>query len=93
MELGFRAEVPTPGQEFALEAEHAFAPEAIVPVFPGSKEAATKRLLADVAIMASDIQDADELPDEDLLPLLESSRTLLQIVRDRMTEKARGRAS
>ncbi len=91
--LGFRAEVPVPGQEFVLEAEHAFAPEAVVPVFSGSKEAATKRLLSDVAIMASDIQDADELPDEDLLPLLESSRTLLQIVRDRMTEKARGRAS
>ncbi len=80
-ELGYRAEVPAPGQEFRLERGKVLPPAAVDSLgeirFP--QQMRQEDLLAEMADIIATLQE--ELPvSVDMISLLESSKTLLEIV-------------
>ncbi|MCF7936070.1 MAG: MBL fold metallo-hydrolase [Synergistales bacterium] len=91
-EAGFRAAIPEPGQEFQLTREPARQPAAVVPagLERSRAERNAEELVADIADLATLLKGREGHIPEEMLPLLESSRTLLSLARERCGCEERG---
>ncbi|HOO62816.1 MAG TPA: MBL fold metallo-hydrolase [Synergistaceae bacterium] len=82
-ELGYRAEVPAPGQEFRLEKGKILPPAAVD--FLGEIETPRtihqESILIEIADIVAALQEEEIPVSAEVLSLLESSKTLLEIVR------------
>lgn len=90
-EIGRPAIVPTPGQEILLSSRREEAEREILRVIPAASATdSVERLLSEIAVLASAIKEhAGPGKDyADILPLLQSSRTLLETADGRIAKEA-----
>jgi len=85
-ENGFRAAIPTLGQEFDLTPAREEIPAKVtareaVPCAPGG---AGNAILCDIDELVDSLKRAGRFDSDELIPLLESSRTLLETVKQRV---------
>ncbi len=88
-ELGYRAEVPAPGQEFRLEQGRDLAPAAVDSLgeIVHPRQIHQEDLLAEMADIIAALQEEENLLSPEMFSLLESSRTLLDVVRKSSLEE------
>jgi metallo-beta-lactamase family protein len=88
-ELGYRAEVPAPGQEFRLEQGRDLAPAAVDSLgeIVRPRQIHQEDLLAEMADIIAALQEEENLLSPEMFSLLESSRTLLDVVRKSSLEE------